>query len=66
MTSHRYARDVALVQSIGRLDSTTRTKDQTNIAFFWFEPFAIWNDITRTAVEQRAWTNGRPPASSRS
>ena len=34
-------------------DSTTRTPDQTNIAFFWFEPFAIWNDITRTVVEQR-------------
>jgi membrane-associated phospholipid phosphatase len=54
LSSRQYARDVALVQSIGRLDSATRTKDQANIAFFWFEPFAIWNDITRTAVEQRS------------
>jgi hypothetical protein len=53
LTSRRYARDVALVQSVGRLDSSVRTPDQTNIAFFWFEPFAVWNDITRTVVEQR-------------
>jgi hypothetical protein len=54
LTSRRYARDVALVQSVGRLDSTTRTRDQTNTAFFWFEPFAVWNDITRVVVEDRA------------
>jgi PAP2 superfamily len=54
LSSRRYARDVALVQSIGRLDSTTRTPDQTKIAFFWFEPFPIWNDIARGAVEQAA------------
>jgi hypothetical protein len=62
LTSRRYARDVALVQSIGRLESTTRTQDQTNTAFFWFEPFAIWNDITRTLVEDRdlnAWQAAR-------
>jgi len=51
LSSRRYARDVALVQSVGRLQSTTRTPDQTKTAFFWFEPFAIWNDITRLAVE---------------
>ncbi len=58
LTSRRYARDVALVQSVGRLDSTTRTRDQTDTAFFWFEPFGIWNDITRAAVDQHhvnAW-----------
>ena len=54
LTSRRYARDLALVQSVGRLDSTTRTRDQTNTAFFWFEPFAVWNDITRVVVEDRS------------
>lgn len=54
LTSRRYARDLALVRSIGRLDSTTRTSDQTKIAFFWFEGLAIWNDIARSAVEQHA------------
>jgi hypothetical protein len=53
LNSRRYAHDVALVQSVGRLDSTTRTPDQTKTAFFWFEPFAIWNDITRSVVEHR-------------
>jgi hypothetical protein len=50
--SRKYARDLALVRSLGRLDSSTRTPDQTDIAFFWFEAFAIWNDIARTAVEE--------------
>jgi membrane-associated phospholipid phosphatase len=54
LTSRRYARDLGLVRSIGRLDSTTRTPDQTKIAFFWFEGFAVWNDIARSAVEQHA------------
>lgn len=53
LSSRRYARDVALVQSVGRLDSTARTPDQTKTAFFWFEPFALWNDIARTVVEDR-------------
>ncbi len=53
LSSRRYARDVAFVRSVGRLDSSTRTPDQTNTAFFWFEPFAVWNDITRVVVEHR-------------
>ncbi len=52
LSSRKYARDLALLQSDGRLDSPTRTPDQTNTAFFWFEPFGIWNDITRIAIEQ--------------
>jgi hypothetical protein len=54
LSSRRYARDVELVQAVGRRDSTTRTPDQTKTAFFWFEGFAVWNDITRTVVEQHA------------
>jgi hypothetical protein len=52
LTSRRYARDVALVQAVGRRDSTVRTPDQTNTAFFWFEELAVWNDITRAVVER--------------
>ncbi len=53
LTSSRYARDFDTVKSFGRLDSPTRTPDQTATAFFWFEPLAIWNDITRTVIEQQ-------------
>ena len=53
LRSRQYAKDVALVKALGQLKSTTRTPDQTSVAFFWFEPFAIWNDIARMLVQQR-------------
>jgi PAP2 superfamily len=53
LASRRYARDLALVKSFGRLESKTRTRDQTDTAFFWFEPFPVWNDIARTVIEQQ-------------
>jgi hypothetical protein len=62
LDSHRYARDLAYVASVGRLESSTRTPDQAQTAFFWFEPFAVWNDIARTLVEQRdldPWQSAR-------
>jgi hypothetical protein len=62
LLSRRYARDVAFVESVGRLESTKRTPDQAETAFFWFEPFAIWNDIARTLVKRRnldAWEAAR-------
>jgi hypothetical protein len=37
LTSERYAQDVAEVASVGRLDSTTRTAEQTETARFWAE-----------------------------
>ncbi len=49
----RYATDFNLVKSVGHLNSSTRKPDQTATAFFWFEPFAIWNDIARTAIRQQ-------------
>lgn len=52
LRSHRYARDLAFVKSVGSLRSTTRTPDQANTAFFWFEPFAIWNEIAHDAVRR--------------
>jgi hypothetical protein len=51
LQSWRYAFDLTYVKSIGRLDSRTRTADQTEVAFFWFEDFPIWtriaNDVLR-------------------
>ncbi|MGW6281097.1 vanadium-dependent haloperoxidase [Kribbella sp. NPDC055071] len=40
LTSKRYARDVAEVAAVGRLDSTTRTAQQTETARFWAEQTA--------------------------
>ncbi|MEV5967767.1 vanadium-dependent haloperoxidase [Kribbella sp. NPDC051952] len=40
LTSKRYARDVAEVASVGRVDSTTRTAQQTETARFWAEQTA--------------------------
>jgi hypothetical protein len=62
LTSDAYARDVQFVRSFGSLTSTTRKPDQTATAFFWFEPFAIWNQIASTVIrEQRldAWRAAR-------
>jgi hypothetical protein len=53
LRSHQYARDFALVKSVGQLKSTTRTADQTETAFFWFQGVAPWNLIARTVIEQR-------------
>ena len=53
LTSKRYARDLDFLKSFGRLDSTTRTADQTATAFFWFESLGMWNDIARTVIERQ-------------
>ena len=53
LTSKRYARDLNFLKSHGRLESTTRTADQTATAFFWFEAFGLWNDIARTVIERQ-------------
>jgi hypothetical protein len=44
--SRRYARDLEEVKSLGAIDSTTRTPEQTEIALFWVENSQItWNHI---------------------
>jgi hypothetical protein len=44
----RYAREFAEVKSIGSLDSTTRTADQTDMARFWAEhALAMWSRVFR-------------------
>jgi hypothetical protein len=50
--SARYARDLNFLKSIGRIDSTTRTPEQTEIARFWFEPLDTWNRIAHTVIDR--------------
>ncbi len=46
--SRKYAVDFNEVKSLGRIDSTTRTADQTEIALFWVEGSPQgWNRIAR-------------------
>ncbi len=52
LRSKRYANDVNFLKAYGRLHDSSRTPDQTNTAFFWFEPFAIWNDIATTVMQR--------------
>ena len=51
--SKRYARDFNFVKAKGSLQSSSRTADQTDTAFFWFEGFAVWNDIAVAAMQQK-------------
>lgn len=63
LDSLQYAFDYKLVKSIGRLESSTRTREQTEIARFWFEFSPIgWNRIANVAVRQKhldAWQSAR-------
>ena len=53
LSSERYARDFNLLKSIGRLDSTVRSAQQTDIAMFWFEFSPMgWNRIANTIIRQ--------------
>jgi hypothetical protein len=53
LDSLRYAWDVNFVKSFGGLQSVTRSRDQGETAFFWFEEdWSIWNKIARTVIEQ--------------
>lgn len=56
LRTQRYANDVNFLKAYGRLHDSSRTPDQTSTAFFWFEPFGIWNDIA-TDVMQRQQVN---------
>jgi hypothetical protein len=51
VTSPRYAADFNEVKSLGKIDSTTRTADQTNIGRFWgAAPVQnVWNQIGQIA-----------------
>jgi len=48
LTSERYTRDYAEVKAIGAFNSTVRTAEQTDLAYFWSENFvAQWNRVLR-------------------
>jgi hypothetical protein len=60
MTSAEYAAAFEEVKSLGALDSTTRTAEQTEIGLFWAydgaglgTPPALYNQIVQTIAQQR-------------
>jgi hypothetical protein len=60
--SAAYARDIDSTKSLGSLTSKARTKDQTETAFFWFEPFELWSELGRNVLTQRGadvWESAR-------
>jgi len=63
LSSKKYAADFNEVKSLGAVDSTTRTSDQTEIALFWVEGSPPgWNRIARTVSVQHGldlWQNAR-------
>lgn len=63
LTSAEYARDVEHIRALGRIDSTTRTPEQSEIAKFWYEDSPLgWNRIASSVIRERdldAWTAAR-------
>jgi membrane-associated phospholipid phosphatase len=63
LSSVQYARDLAFIRSIGHIASTTRTREQSEIAQFWYEDSPLgWNRIANTAIRQRGldlWSAAR-------
>src|SRR6478735_2020982 len=54
LTSRAYEKDFHEVKSLGAIDSTTRTADQTAAAVFWqFPPIALWNQLARDQLSPR-------------
>src|SRR5512133_480482 len=51
--SPEYAADLAEVESLGKIDSTTRSDDQTHVAAYWqTNPAANYNAMARRFVDQ--------------
>jgi hypothetical protein len=63
VTSRKYTADFNEVKSLGAMDSSTRTAEQTEIAHFWWEFSHVqWNRIARdvtAAVGLNLWDNAR-------
>jgi hypothetical protein len=54
LDSGRYTRDYNEVKTLGELDDSARTPEQTNIAIFWDgSPSAIWNSVARGVIAAR-------------
>jgi hypothetical protein len=57
LTSAQYASDFEEVKSLGRVSGSTRTPEQTVIAFFWTDnTISHWNRIAETVVQERRMT----------
>jgi hypothetical protein len=63
LSSAQYGRDLAYVKAIGKIDSTVRTREQSEIARFWYEDSPLgWNRIANTVVRLRGldpWSAAR-------
>jgi PAP2 superfamily len=63
LTSAAYIRDYKEIKSIGKIDSSTRTAEQSEIAMFWYESSTIgWNRIARNIAAEPGldlWSNAR-------
>jgi hypothetical protein len=63
LTSAGYAADFNELKDLGSIASTSRTPEQTEIAFFWFESSPMrWNRIARTVATSAGfdmWQNAR-------
>ena len=63
VSSKKYAADFNEVKSLGDVNSTIRTPDQTEIAYFWVEGSPQgWNRIARTVAAEHGldpWENAR-------
>jgi hypothetical protein len=56
LTSAQYAADVNEAKSLGAVNSTTRTPEQTHIALFWQSaggPGILWNAVAANLADQR-------------
>ena len=57
LTSAQYASDFEEVKSLGRVSGSTRTPEQTVIAFFWTDnTISHWNRIAETIAQERRMT----------
>jgi vanadium-dependent haloperoxidase-like protein len=63
LTSRQYTRDFNEVKSIGDVNSSSRTAEQSQIAMFWYESSPNgWNRIARNVPAQQGldlWQNAR-------
>jgi hypothetical protein len=63
LAGRKFARDYNEVKSIGDVDSTTRTAEQSEIARFWYEGSPTgWNRIARAVSQTHGldeWENAR-------
>lgn len=55
LTSEAYAADFAETAAYGRANSSVRTPEQTDVAYFWSEhPYVFWNrNLTNLAIRMR-------------